>query len=86
MVAATISRTEYLGEHRGHRLYRDWCRAAGRWNLCVGYRASSAPRDVRGAIDDDPDDVRDGEAPHFDSEDDVRAAIDATFEAPGEAA
>lgn len=92
MVAvATISHTEHLGEHRGYRLHRDWCRGSGglgrRWSLCVGYRASSAPRTVRGAVDDyDPHDVRDGEAPHFDSEADARAAIDATFEAPGEAA
>ena len=79
---APISRTEFVGTHRGYRLYLDWCPGPRR-PLCAGYRASSSPRDVRGGYD--PHDVRDGEAPHFDSEDDVRAAIDATFEAPGAA-
>ena len=82
-MVAPITRTEHLGEHRGYHLYRDWCPGPGRM-LCVGYRASSAPRDVCG--DYNPADVRDGEALHFDSEADLRAAIDATRETPGRAA
>ena len=78
-MVAPITRTEHLGEYRGYHLYRDWYPGARR-RICAGYRASSAPRDVRGGYD--PADVRDGEEPHFDSEADVRAAIDATHEAP----
>ena len=82
-MVAPISRTEPLGEYRGYHLYRDWCPGARRM-LCVGVRAASAPRDVCG--DYDPVDVRDGEGVHFDTEADLRAAIDATYETPGRAA
>ena len=80
---APIIRTEHVGEHRGYHLYRDWC-AGPRRMLCVGYRATSADLICCGHYD--PADVRDGEAPHFDSEADARAAIDATCETPGRAA
>ena len=79
---APISSTEYIGWHRGYLLYRDWYRGDRRM-VCAGVRASSAG-DVRDTYD--PDDVRDGEAPHFDTEADARAAIDATHETPGRAA
>ena len=82
-MVAPISRTEHLGEHRGYHLYRDWCPGPRRM-LCVGVRASSAPRNVRG--DYDPNDVRDGEEPHLDTETQMRAVIDATHETPGRAA
>ena len=82
-MVSPITRTEHLGEYRGYHLYRDWCPGPRRM-LCVGYRASSAPRNVCG--DYGPDDVRDGEAPHFDTEADARAVIDATHETPGRAA
>lgn len=78
---APISRTECVGRYRGYHLLVDWCPGPRRL-LCVGFRASSVPVET-GPVG--PPECRDGEAPHFDSEDDVRAAIDATFEAPGAA-
>ena len=82
-MAAPISTTEHVGEHRGYHLYRDWCPGVRRMR-CVGVRATSADLICCGHYD--PADVRDGEAPHFDTEADLRAAIDATYETPGRAA
>lgn len=74
-----VTRTEYVTAYRGYHLLLDWYPGPTRRLVCAGLRAASArPYD--------PDDVRDGEAPHFDTEADVRAAIDATHETPGRAA
>ena len=64
-------KSESLGEHLGYALVRDWTRIEGRLT-CLGYRASSRRSDA----------PADGEGAYFDGEEDLRAAIEATFREP----
>lgn len=82
-MVAPITRTERTGEYRGYHLLSDWA-PAGRGGrlLCVGYRGAEVARTDPDSLHD-PYVWRDGEQVHYDSEDDLRAAIDATYAAPG---
>ena len=72
-----------MGRYRGYHILVDWAPGPRRL-LCVGYRGSTAATDDTGPIG--PPACRDGEAVHYDSEDSLRAVIDATYETPAEAA
>ena len=77
-----ITRTERTGEHRGYHVLRDWAPAGpGGRLLCVGYRGAEVARTDPDTLHD-PYVWRDGEQVHYDSEDDLRAAIDATCAPP----
>ena len=81
-MVAPITRVERTGEHRGYHLLSDWA-PAGRGGrlLCVGYRGAEVARTDPDSLHD-PAAYRDGEQVHYDSEADLRAAIDATHAAP----
>lgn len=81
-MVAPITRTERTGEYRGYHLLSDWA-PAGRGGrlLCVGYRGAEAARTDPDTLHD-PYVWRDGEQVHYDTEDDLRAAIDAIYAAP----
>ena len=80
-MVARISTVERLGEYRGYHLLRSWESVPTRRPLCVGYRGAEVARTGPDILHD-PAACRDGEQVRYDTEDDLRAAIDATYALP----
>lgn len=79
---ARVVETECVGgTYRGYYVLIDYERLGPRL-VCAGYRGVEAAGTDPGTLHD-PAACRDGEQVHYDSEEDLRAAIDATYAAPG---